>query len=326
MKRSILKTAAILIIGAGLYPAQAVFAISSSAGTQAGSFMKLGIGSPKAQALGHAYAALAEGPDALVWNPAGVGMTKQREMYFTYLKWVQDYGGYYFGYVHPVGQTVIGVNAAYMTVDGFDARDVNNIPQPNDEVTVRNDFITLTLARSFFVESFSVGASLKRVSEDNAGTEYANMVFDVGAQLHFGNLLHLGGAMMNMGNKDEVVQVSRVGAALSLGSYLTVSGELENPSDNRVRPGLGVEILIPEETTEVGRLSFRFGYYDSDDHGKNYDSSFLDRFNLSKTSKLSFGVGVYTSQLLGYGVGIDYAFTPFGALGTVNQLGLRFVF
>jgi len=326
MKRVIVKSAGVLIILVGLCTAQAGFAINSKAGTQAGSFMKLGIGSPKAQALGHAYSALAEGPDALVWNPAGVGMSKQREMYFTYLSWVQDYGGYYFGYVHPIGQTVIGVNAAYMTVDGFDARDANNIPQPNDEVTVRNDFLTLTLARSFFVESFSIGASLKRVSENNAGSEYANMVFDLGAHLHFGDLLHFGGALMNMGNKDEVVQISRIGAALSLGSYVTISGELEGASDNRVRPGLGLEILIPEDTTQLGRLSFRAGYYDADDHGKNYDGGIVERLNLDKTSKLSFGMGLYTSQLLGYGVGIDYAFTPFGALGTVNQLGLRFVF
>lgn len=302
------------------------YAISSSAGTQAGSFMKLGIGSPKAQALGHAYLAMAEGPDALVWNPAGVGMTKQRELYVSYLKWVQDYSGYYFGYVHPIGQTVVGVNAAYMTMDGFDARDANNIPLPSGDVAVRNDFLSVTLARSFFVESLALGASVKRVSENNDGTEYATMVFDVGAQVHFGTLLHVGGSMMNMGNKDEVVQISRIGAALCLGPYFTLSGELENPSDNRVRPGLGLEINVPEEATELGKLSFRVGYYDADDHGKNYDNSLLERFNLTKTSKLSFGVGVYTSQMLGYGVGIDYAFTPFGALGTVNQLGLRFVF
>ncbi|MFA6582752.1 MAG: hypothetical protein WCS77_00500 [Elusimicrobiaceae bacterium] len=312
---------ALLAFGAG-----SALAIDSNAGTAAGSFMKLGIGSPKAQSLGHAYCALAEGPDSLVWNPAGLGVSKQREMYFTYLSWVQDYKGYYFAYVYPLGQTVIGLNASYMTIDGFDARDVNNIPQPSDTVSAKDNFVTLSIARSFFVEAFSVGGSIKRVAENNDGTEYSNIVFDLGAQLHFGSLLHFGAALQNIGNKDEVVQLSRVGAALNLGPYLSISGELEKASDNRTRPGVGVEITIPEDTTQVGKFSLRLGYFDADDHGKNYNSNFLKDLSLDKTSKISFGMGVFTSQMLGYGVGIDYAFTPYGALGTVNQLGFRFVF
>jgi hypothetical protein len=35
---------------------------------------------------------------------------------------------------------------------------------------------------------------------------------------------------------------------------------------------------------------------------------------------------LYTSQAFGYGLGLDYAMVPFGALGTVDQISLKVKF
>ena len=45
-------------------------------GTTAASFLELGVGS-RAVAMGEAYVAIAEGPTAGYWNPAGLGMMRK---------------------------------------------------------------------------------------------------------------------------------------------------------------------------------------------------------------------------------------------------------
>ena len=316
----------LILMGAACFGAGSLYAIDDKAGTGAGAFMKLGLGCPRAQALGRAYTALAEGGEALAWNPAGIALSQQREAYFSHLSWLGDYSGNYLAYIQPIGQTVIGANFAYLSMNGFDVRDANNIPQPSDSVDVQHGFATLAVSRAFFTEHLALGASAKRISENNDGDEYTNLVFDFGAKLRMGRILSLGWAMQNVGNSDEVVQVTRYGAAVNLTSYVTVSGELEQPTDNRRRLGMGLEIHLPEELLQVGRFSLRLGYYDSDDHGKNYDDDFLKRFSLDQTSKVSFGFGLYTSEVFGYGVGLDYAMVPYGALGKTSQIALRFQF
>ena len=54
----------------GLFGTNA-FAIHENAGTDAAAFLKIDAGSPRAQALGNAYVSIADGPEALFWNPAG---------------------------------------------------------------------------------------------------------------------------------------------------------------------------------------------------------------------------------------------------------------
>ena len=41
---------------------------------------------------------------------------------------------------------------------------------------------------------------------------------------------------------------------------------------------------------------------------------------------ISFGFGIYSSELFGYGASIDYAVTPFGALGTSQQIAVSVQF
>lgn len=302
------------------------FAIDPNAGTSAATFLKLGAGSPRAQALGRAYVAIAEGPEALVWNPAGIAASQTKEVHFSYLSWLQDYSGQYMGYVHPMGRTVIGANMAYFSMSGFDVRDEAGIPQQGETVRSQSGFGTLSIARSFFLENLYLGASVKSVLEDNDGTRYSNTVFDLGAVVKLGRKISLGWSMMNLsGNKQDIVQVQRLGAAFHLNSIFTLSVENEMPSDNRSRVGVGAEFTIPEQILQVGRLSFRAGYFSADNYGQSFDG-FLRRFNLDRTSGISFGFGLYTSEVFGYGMGIDYALVPYGALGKSNQIAVRFQF
>lgn len=308
-------------------PAAPLEAADESAGTYGAVFMKIPTGSPRAQALGNSGAALVEGSEAININPAGIATSQLREFNFSYLSWFGGYGGQYMAYVHPIGQSVVGLNVAYYGIEDFDVRDSAGIPQYSTDVRVRNAYATLALAKSFFLERFSLGASVKGVLEDNHSVSYRNYVFDLGASLRLGRRLSLGWSGQNYSGRDqEVVQIRRLGAVFSPSPFFTFLLENKKYSDRGDSAlGGGLEFNIPEEVLQVGKVSFRAGYTDTSDFGKSYDES-LDRFGLTEASGWSFGIGIYTAQSLGYGVGIDYALVPYGALGKANQISVKMQF
>jgi Uncharacterised protein family (UPF0164) len=306
-------------------------AIDDAAGTSASAFMKIGIGSPRAQSLGRAYTALADAPDAMVWNPAGLGYVTKKGVSFSHLEWIQDYSGEYASYVHPLGKTVIGVNFAYMKIDGFPVyidRNGNPVPQTNESVEAQNSFGGVSIGRAFLDGVLSLGATAKEVMENNDGVEYNNFAFDLGAQLHLGKIMRFGISAQNLGvDEAEVVRIIRYGASLHLSKYLTLVGEIEDPSDNRIKYGAGAEINLVEDLLQVARLSFRIGYQDIDDVGSNLDSDdFIDKIGIQDSSKITLGIGLYSGDFVGYEFGIDYALIPLGALGKAHQIAARFHF
>jgi hypothetical protein len=308
-------------------------AIDESAGTGGAQFLKIGQGSARAMALGRAYVALAEGSDALTWNPAGLAVTQQKELTFSYLRYVQDVNTTvgvwpgYTAYAHPMGRTVWGANVAYMRMDGFDARDANGVPLDSTNVRVTDGFGTLGIARSFWYEKLFIGGAVRAVHEDLAGVSNDTMVGDVGVLLKPNNVLSLGFAVQNFGTSVEnVPSTTRGGAGLRLGDFVTVGLELNKAADSGARIGIGAEFQLPEQYLEVGQLTFRAGYYSQDDLGQNYESDTLKTFRMDRSNGLSFGFGLYTSQAFGYGIALDYAFVPYGALGTVDQISLKLKF
>ncbi len=321
------RASAVLIalgLGLGAAPARAQ---DSGAGTSAASFLKLGQGSARAMALGGAYVALAEGSDAMTWNPAGLAQTQQREFAFSYLRYVQGLDSpLYLGYAQPMGRTTWGANFGYMSDNGFDVRDAQGVPQQNANVNVRDAYGAVGLARSFWYEKLFLGVSVREIHEDIAGSAHNTLAGDFGAILKPTGMLSLGFAVQNFGaNPADVARVTRGGAALRFNDFLTASAELSKASDTGAQIALGGEFQLPEEYLDVGQLTMRVGYRSVDSYGQSFDSQLKD-LKLDQTSGLSFGFGVYTSQAFGYGVSLDYAFVPYGALGTVDQISFKLKF
>ena len=112
---------------------------------------------------------------------------------------------------------------------------------------------------------------------------------------------------------------------MRLGDFVTVGLEISKASDSGARLALGGEFQLPEEYLDVGQLALRIGYRDGDSLGPSDDET-LKSLRLDRASNLSFGFGMYTSQAFGYGVSLDYAFVPYGALGTVDQISVKLKF
>ena len=309
------------------FTARSARAQNATAGTAGAAFLEIQQGSARAMALGHSYVAMAEGSDALTWNPAGLASTQQKEISYSYLSYVQNLDTpLYLAYAHPMGRTVFGANLAYLSDDGYDVRDVNGVPQPSTTIQVHDGFGTLAVARSFWYEKLELGGAVRVVHEDNAGNLHDTIVGDVGAIVKPNNFLALGFAIQNFGTVvTNVASIVRGGAAFHAGDFLTLALEVSEAADAGLRVGIGAEFQIPEEYLEVGQLAFRVGYYNSDNYGQSFSNT-LESLKLDRTSGLSFGFGLFTSQAFGYGLGIDYAFVPFGALGTVDQISLKVKF
>ena len=311
----------------GLQPSAVLNASDAGVGTDGAVFLKIPTGSPRAQAMGNNGVSLVEGGEAMEINPAGIASAQMREVSFSHLSWIQDYSGQYMSYVHPIGQSVIGVNLAYYGITGFDVRDNEGKPQYGTDVKVHNGYASFTYAKGFFLEKLLLGASAKEVLEDNYTKQYRNLVFDLGAVLKLGRKLSLGWAAQNLSGKNhQVVAVTRLGGAFAFNPFITVAVEQKSYSDSGGVLGGGVELSLPEEVLQVGRVSVRAGYTPGDNHGKNMDDNTLDRLGLTSTSGWSFGVGLYSAQALGYGMGLDYTLAPYGALGKASQIAVKVQF
>ncbi len=302
-------------------------AADSKVGTEGAVFMKIPTGSPRAQALGNNGVSLMEGGEAMGINPAGIASAQMREISFSHLSWIQEYSGQYMAYVHPIGQSVVGLNLAYYSIRNFDARDDKGIPQYGTDIKVRNGYASFTLAKGFFLEKLLLGGSVKEVLEDNYTKEYKNLVFDFGAILRLGRKLSLGWAGQNFsGKQKQVVKVNRLGGAFAFNPFVTLALEQKTYSDRKGRLGGGVELSLPEELLQVGRVALRAGYTPGDNYGKNLTDKTMDTLGMNEVSGWAFGVGLYSAQALGYGMGFDYTLAPYGALGKASQLALRFQF
>lgn len=327
MKLSKLIIAGLLV---GVLGTNALASIHKNAGTSAAAFLKIDAGTPRAQALGNAFVSVADGPEALFWNPAGAASATTREVQFTYLDYLQGYKSRTLAYLQPIGKTIIGLTVNYMDMKNFDFRDWQGRPNPEVGIPVQNFVGSLSIARGFFNQRLQLGGTAKYVSErlDNGNgghNYYDNVGFDAGAKLRMVNWLGFGLAVVNLGDKDEMPRGLRAGADLNT-RYFTISGEYMKYRDDRGRYGVGLEVHIPEDLLQVARFDLRVGYYTRDNTGVNTDDKWVKKIGLEETSRVSFGFGIYSAELFGYGASIDYAVTPFGALGTSQQIAIALQF
>lgn len=322
---------AALCLCCALAPSRA-WAIDPAAGTSGAAFMKIGMGSSRALALGGAYVSLAEGTDAMNWNPAGLGLAQQREFAVSWFDYVQDIGhgptkGFtpaYAAYAHPLGRTVLGANFGHLTVDGFDVRDEQGRQMDNSDTRVQAGFATLSLARSFWYEKLFVGTSVKAVHEDNDGTTHGIMVGDIGGLLRPNSYVTFGYASQNFGaGSDRIATITRGGASVRLFDLLTVALELNKASDRGARVGFGGEFMLPEELLQVGQVYLRVGYHSADDMGRLLEEDRGWLYQLTSSPRLSYGFGVFTARAFGYGIAFDYALVSYGAMGNASVATLK---
>jgi len=288
-------------------------AYASGAGTTAAPFLKAAM-SPRAVALAGAFSALADDSGAVFVNPAGLAQSDKREAALDFSTYLQDAKMGNLSYSGMVGENRFGFGATFMTVGGI-AKTLNDASGAVPELgTFDASDMAVTLAYASkdiapdLMPRLDGGLAVKfiRSGIDNK-TAFAVAV-DAGAMYRATEKVRLSMVIQNLGTKMKFVDESdplplnlRAGALFKATEKLNVALEInEYLQDEKFYPSAGVEYWFRDALAL--RAGYKFGY---------------DTSNLGSTVGLSLGFGVKVQ-----GLGVDYAFLPFGDLGSIHRFGV----
>lgn len=302
-----------------------VFSGEKDVGTSGAQFLKIGIGNPKALALGKSHVAMANGIQGIGYNPAGLARSNSKELALGMSSWIDDLRGHYIAYGHPFLRSNVGFSAAYMTIGDFDARDVNGLPLAGANIFARMGHVSGAFAWSLPTERIFIGLGGKMVMEDYAGSASTNFAADSGVLWKPAGPLQVGVSLMNISADAKKIPWSfRTGAAYAFPQYVTLTTDLIQDRDSKIRLGTGLNLDLAE-ARDIGTISMRFGFFTADNQGES-EVGFLKSFKLQRTSGLSYGIGVESLSDSLYNFGFDYSLVPLGALGTSHHIALKFSF
>ncbi|MDX1701439.1 MAG: PorV/PorQ family protein, partial [Melioribacteraceae bacterium] len=151
----------------------------SKSGTTAAKFLSIGVG-PRANAMGGAFAAIANDASSMYWNPAGIGLVEKFEGIFTYTEMFADINLNYFGIVIPAGDIGnIGVNVTALNIGEMDVT-TEDFPEGTGETFTAGSYaFGLSYAR-FITDNFVVGANIKYIRENIYNSSAEGLAIDIG--------------------------------------------------------------------------------------------------------------------------------------------------
>jgi long-subunit fatty acid transport protein len=288
-------------------------AYASGAGTTAAPFLKAAM-SPRAVAMAGAFSALADDSGAVFVNPAGLAQFDAQEASLDFSTYLQDAKMGNLSYAGMAGGNRFGLGATFMTVGGLEKRGLNDavgaVPESGD-FSSSDMALTLAYAKADFLPDdlpkLDGGFAVKFIrSAIDDKTAFAAAV-DAGLIYHATGKLNLALALQNLGTRMKFDEESdplplnlRAGALYKVSPALNVTAEVnEYLQDEKFYPSVGAEYWFRKAFALRG--GYKFGY---------------DTANLGSEVGLSLGFGVKVS-----GLGVDYAFLPFGDLGNIHRFG-----
>jgi len=288
-----------------------------AAGTTGATFLTLPTGG-REDAMGGAAAAGSEGAEAMFWNPAGMGRMAPEahpELAVGYSDLLaQTYAGS-LAYAQPLGaKGVIGVGLDY-----FSQAPQTAYSSLGDSVGQFSPYdAALNVSYAYRYGSYLLGGGVKLIREsidDAAGTAFAT---DLGFQApHVTTLgdgaLDAGASINNLGTAIKVGSVSaplpmsmRVGGQWHIVPTLNAALDVVLPVDNSPYVAFGLEGVMKQ----AGWKGFmRLGY--DQNNGRGVDG----------LGGITAGIGVDFNRFR-----LDYAWVPFGDLGTTNRILMVFRF
>ena len=285
--------------------------------------------------MGGAFVAIAEGPSAQFWNPAGIARSVTNELEFSMADWFLDTKLAHASVVIPLGRQVVGLNMKQLDY-GEEIVTTLEDPEGTGEFWSAKDRSLGLSYAAMLTDRFALGANVKYISQeiyhesDNAvaidlGLLYRSQFkgLRIGMSIsNFGSDMQLSGEDLmlpididpsNEGNNDNISSNLNtdkwplplfycVGIASDVVTTKivkwTVAADAIHPNNNNSFLRLGTEVVLAD------MLYIRTGH-----------SSIMK--NHAEES-LSYGVGI-RYNLGGLKFGYDYAYTPFGKLGNIPR-------
>lgn len=287
---------------------------SAARGTTAADFLELGVGA-RADGMGEAYSAVAEGADALYWNPAA--LTNVQDHAITVMDAPYIDSSYYdsIEYAQKLGPGSLGVGLQYFNSGSIAATDASGVSvgsfDPYDIAFSVGYGYKLNGLSQDWLNGYSVGLAGKWIQSriaTYAQTEAADIgVYSpgyMGDKLHWAfTATNLGGTMKFDSANENLPEAFRVGGSYKIMGNWLGSADLVLPRGNGPELALGTE--------------YRY------DAGKGLGIAVRGGYNTTTTDDVtgftgfSFGAGISFQKY-----SFDYAVVPYGDLGLTHRLSL----
>ncbi|MDD5657056.1 MAG: caspase family protein [Elusimicrobia bacterium] len=259
-----------------------------------GEFIEYGAGA-RAMGMGGAFGALAQGPEALIWNPGGIGLPYRNSATFTHKMLFEGASMDELSYGHAFAKP-FGVGISVISFDNGDLtqRDASNTPAGSFSDTRRAYLFGWGIQPA---KMFAIGFTHKILTRQLA--DYSSSAFDSDL-----------GVVGTRGRYRAGVQLQNV-----LGAKLGREGGADT-LPRGVRLGGAIAVMEPllasfDILTRAGETDYRFGM----EYSLLKDFAFRSGWD---------GVGPTFGTSWQYrSLGVDYAITPHSVLGISHQMTLR---
>jgi outer membrane protein OmpA-like peptidoglycan-associated protein len=287
--------------------------LNASTRETAASFLKLPIGA-RPSGMGEAYAALADGVDAIYFNPAGLGWVVQPEIQATHAIWFADVSYDFLGYIQPTSLGTFGVGIQYVYMDKM-YKISEGVEEGKFSVY---DSLGILSYGACLGEKVSLGLNVK-VLQCKIDTQKAGAVAsDVGVLFctnREGNSFSMGIVGQNLGSKLEFVEEEEY---LPENIKFGLTGRFSFPEQYT---DLNLTVDVNKPVNEDYNFCFGLEHWGADilalRCGYKY---YLEDNKLKDGDPLSgwgMGLGIKCVGFL-----LDYAFVPYGGMGHTHRISL----
>ncbi|MBN2407183.1 MAG: PorV/PorQ family protein [Elusimicrobia bacterium] len=264
-------------------------------------FLNIPVGSREA-AIG-AGTAIAHNPNAFWWNPAGIAFVERFSVSLMYNKWFEDITQQRAGCTFPMMQRSVGaVNVSMLSVPGIEGYSWFDIP--TGEVQAKDYCASYTQAK-YFSDLMVAGLTLKGVVEQLDDVSVYAMALDIGAISSPVENLWLSAGVKNAGVSKTHIEEKGIlpisfftGLGIRMNKLILFASDITY-IDQEIKYGAGAEFNI------FDLLYIRCGTNNFADAGDNIQA----------------GAGWKIKD-----IGFDYAYVPYGKLGSTHRVDLNIMF
>lgn len=322
----------------------------SKVGTTAGQFLGNSVGA-EAIAMGSAFVASNGGVSTLYWNPGAFVQSDKSEFTFCNSDWLVGTKFRWFGLMLNFDhENAFGVSVTQLDYGEEDVTTVASPEGTGEKWSASDLAVGLSYSRRL-TDKFSIGGTMKYVSQQIWNESASNFTFDAGLLFvtDFNNM-RLGMSMSNFGGdltldgKDLLIKIDTDPA--NSGSNKTLTGKLKTDSwpmpllfrvgvamdvihNESVVATVAVDALRPSDSNESINVGAEIGWQDLIFIRGGFKSLISNEPPLSKDVQqegLALGAGVKYGMQGVTALKVDYAFSRFGLFGNLNTIAVSISF
>jgi hypothetical protein len=330
----------IIIITVSLFASSIAAKEVSKTGTTAGKFLSIGVG-PRANAMGGAFSSISNDASAMYWNPGGLALLNQPQVFISYTKMFADLNVDYLGIVIPMGEAgVFGVNVTALAMGDMKVT-TEDYPDGTGETFSAGSYAFGLSYGKHITDDFLFGVNIKYIREDISNSSASGFGIDIGTIFNtpfygirfsssisnYGSKMQMEGddllirhdanpnAAGNNGNVDAYYSTDQYELPLKLqigisrdftfleDNRFTIAIDGIHPNDNDQYVNVGGELML------LNDMFFLRG---------GYKSLFLK----DSEESLTLGVGINYNKMEFFSIAVDYAFQQYKHLGDTHSFGI----